>query len=234
LSGSQGGLPTPYASQVVVQNNIAFLNGGAGIEVGGSGNPSAIVVIKNNTVYGNNGDPHRNYLGCGDISINDASLVQGSYNLVATNSATGCDANPIFALALSNGNNTDQILNNFAYGINGQNTFSYNNGSFTFGSTNVLGTNPNFSSPVNPGAPNCGSASSVPNCMATVIANFAPKTAAAAGYGYQTPSTAQAYDPLFPQWLCNVNLPSGLVTMGCLAAPVAPPPAPIDLSATVN
>jgi hypothetical protein len=51
--------------------------------------------------------------------------------------------------------------------------------------------------------------------MAKVIANFKPTATAAAGYGYQTPSAAQVYDPLFPQWLCNVKLPSGLVTLGC-------------------
>ena len=39
---------------------------------------------------------------------------------------------------------------------------------------------------------------------------------AAAAYGYQAPSLVQTFDPLFPQWLCNVNLPAGLVTMGCV------------------
>jgi len=53
--------------------------------------------------------------------------------------------------------------------------------------------------------------------MATLIANFTPTNAAAASYGYQAPVSTQTYDPLFPQWLCSVtNLPSGLVTMGCL------------------
>jgi hypothetical protein len=52
--------------------------------------------------------------------------------------------------------------------------------------------------------------------MATVIANFTPTTAAAKAYGYQIPGTASIYDPLYPQWLCNVTLPAGLVTPGCL------------------
>jgi hypothetical protein len=55
--------------------------------------------------------------------------------------------------------------------------------------------------------------------MATVIANFTPTNEAASGYGYQIPGAAQIYDPLFPQWLCNVNLPAGLVTMGCKTEP---------------
>ena len=54
--------------------------------------------------------------------------------------------------------------------------------------------------------------------MATMIANFTPTTAAAKAYGYQIPSTSPTSDPLFPQWLCNVNLPPGLVTMGCGSA----------------
>jgi hypothetical protein len=88
---------------------------------------------------------------------------------------------------------------------------------FTFGPNNI-NTNPSFANPAVPGAPSCGSASSAPNCMATVIANFTPTNATllTLGYGYQIPSATQTYDPLFPQWLCNVNLPSGLVTMGCL------------------
>jgi hypothetical protein len=53
--------------------------------------------------------------------------------------------------------------------------------------------------------------------MATVITNFRPTNQATWGYGYQIPSSTQTYDPLFPQWLCNVNLPAGLVTMGCKA-----------------
>jgi hypothetical protein len=55
--------------------------------------------------------------------------------------------------------------------------------------------------------------------MSTVIANFTPTNAAAMAYGYQVPSSTPVYDPLFPQWLCNVNLPSGLVTMGCQTGP---------------
>jgi hypothetical protein len=51
--------------------------------------------------------------------------------------------------------------------------------------------------------------------MEALIANFKPLTQGALSYGYQQPSAEQVYDPFFPQWLCGVNLPSGLVTMGC-------------------
>jgi hypothetical protein len=37
-------------------------------------------------------------------------------------------------------------------------------------------------------ASNCQTASSVTNCMATVIAGFAPTAVSAKGFGYQTPS----------------------------------------------
>jgi hypothetical protein len=53
--------------------------------------------------------------------------------------------------------------------------------------------------------------------MQTLIANFTPLTQVALSYGYQPPSAAQVYDPLFPRWLCNGNVPSGLVTMGLLS-----------------
>jgi hypothetical protein len=63
--------------------------------------------------------------------------------------------------------------------------------------------------------------------MATVIANFTPTAAAAKAYGYQTPSTSSTSDPLFPQWLCNVNLPAGLITMGCVSSSSQPAPVTI-------
>jgi len=86
----------------------------------------------------------------------------------------------------------------------------------------VFDTNPVFVKATAPGAPSCASASGVPACMVTMIANFTPTTAAAVSYGYQVPSAVQTYDPLFPQWLCTVNLPAGLVTMGCVAQSALP------------
>jgi hypothetical protein len=58
----------------------------------------------------------------------------------------------------------------------------------------------------------------VPGCMATMISNFTPTVTAAKAYGYQPPG-GNVYAPLFPQWLCNVTLPSGLVTKGCQVGP---------------
>jgi hypothetical protein len=55
--------------------------------------------------------------------------------------------------------------------------------------------------------------------VATMIANFKPTITAAAGFGYQPPSSTPAYDPLFPQWMCTTSLPAGLITLGCQNAP---------------
>jgi hypothetical protein len=72
----------------------------------------------------------------------------------------------------------------------------------------------------------------VPDCMAPVIAGFTPTTAAAAGFSYQIPGSTPVEDALFPQWLCNVNLPSGLVTMGCATGASAASAGPRPLTAS--
>jgi hypothetical protein len=60
--------------------------------------------------------------------------------------------------------------------------------------------------------------------MAKVIADYTPTVAAAKSYGYQPVSLTNTPDPLYPQWLCNVTLPFGLVTPGCQSgtAPTSP------------
>jgi hypothetical protein len=90
---------------------------------------------------------------------------------------------------------------------------------FTYGPGNLFGVNPVFANPTTPGAPACGSYADAPACMAMVIADFTPTNSAAVGYGFQMPVSEKVYDTLFPQWLCNVNLPAGLVTMGCYPGP---------------
>jgi hypothetical protein len=208
-----------YSGQIVVQNNVFFLNGGRGIITYNSS--ASNVYIKNNTLWDNATDPFENSTICGDLQVYASSNVSESNNLIAESNATGCGKYPLYAMSVGNADATSQVFSNYAYGTGGQNTQIISSGGFAYGAANILGTNPAFKgAPTsNPGAPSCGSASSVPNCMATVIANFTPTTAAAAAYGYQVPSIAQSSDPLFPQWLCNVNLPTGLVTMGCPSAP---------------
>ena len=230
LSGCQSGYATPYLGQVVVQNNISVFNGGRGIEIGGScantpgSSSSAPVYFRYNTIYGNNADTNQAGANCGEMMMYAVQNVQWNYNIVATNAATGCGSSAVYALSVNFGDSSDQVYNNWAYSAGGSNEVIVSSEGFSFSSNNTLGTNPNFSNPVKPGAPSCSNSTSVANCMATVITNFTPNASSAASYGYQIPSKVQTFDPLFPQWLCNVNLPAGLVTMGCLSASSLPAP----------
>jgi hypothetical protein len=218
LDGSQGGLPAPYGAQVVAENNILIGNGGRGLEVGHNNfglPPFASVYIRNNTIWGNNRDTNQNSRGCGELNLNRTTTTVATSNLAATSSPTGCGYNPIYPLSVTQSDGTVQVSQNFAYSPSGTNLESWDNGSFSYGTTNAVGIDPDFANPVVPGAPYCAGASGAAGCMAPVIANFTPRAPAAAGLGYQVPSASESYDPLFPQWLCNVNLPPGLVNKGC-------------------
>jgi hypothetical protein len=214
FDNSLGGSSTPYSAQAVAENNMLIGNGGRGIQVVDNNLAThSTVYIRNNTVWDNNRDTNQSATECGELTLQNDSTTIATGNLFVTDSSTGCGAYPISAMSVISGDGTDQVDSNFAYAVNGQSAEVYS-GSFTYG-TNSLGVNPNFTNPVVPGAPSCGSATSVPNCMASVVADFTPKTAAAVGYGYQIPSATPVADPLFPQWLCTVKLPAGLVTLGC-------------------
>lgn len=216
FDGSQGGI-SPYWAQAVAYNNIVVGNGSKGLEVNDSylGAYHATIYLDHNTSWGNLTDPNQGWLGCSEISVVMASNTHIDGNLVSTDSATGCQGHPIYALAVSGGDGTDSADNNFAYGYNGNNDFVYASGSFGFASDNTLGTYPQFANPHIPGPPSCSGTGNVPSCMASVISDFTPNAPAAQSYGYQRPSSGSVTDPLFPKWLCTANLPSGLITMGC-------------------
>ena len=228
LNGSQGGLAA-YAQQILVDNNIAIFNGASGINNGGGGNSLASVYFRHNTIYGNWTDGNHNVQACGQFLLegypahpaNSINLTQAYLNLAVPSGSTepGCGSNPAYAYYVYNVTSTNKVYANLAYSAAGNNTGSSSSSGFSYGPDNVVGTNPGFVNPVDPGAPNCGAASSVPSCMATVISHFMPTVPSVAGYGYQAPLTSQDYDPLFPQWLCNTNLQAGLVPMGCKIAP---------------
>jgi hypothetical protein len=209
----------PYTQQGVVENNIEFLNGGFGIEVeknnaGSVGN--AHIYILNNTMYGDRRDNAQVYcLGNGDLDLFNADNVTASGNLIYTGYPTNCSSDVWYAMSVALGNSSDSISGNFAAGFAGNNTFVYESPGFAFAASNVLGANPNFVNPVDPGPPACGGYSSVAACMATVIANFTPALNAARSYGYQAPVPDNLYDSFFPQWLCTAHIPSGLVSMAC-------------------
>jgi hypothetical protein len=216
FDGTQGGT-SPYLAQAVVYNNITVGNGAKGININNNsvGSSHATVWFSQNTSWGNLTDPNQSWYGCAEVAIYEASDTHISRNLISTKSATGCGGHPIYAVAVSTSDGSDSVVNNLAYGYNGNNTFLYDSGSFAWGSGNQFGTFPDFANPVAPGAPSCGGTANVPSCMASLVADFVPKTASAVGLGYQKPSSTPDTDPLFPQWLCTANLPTGLVTMGC-------------------
>jgi hypothetical protein len=229
LSGLNTSGLSPYAQQAVVDNNVLVFNGNAGLGGGGIGNRLAPIYLRHNTMYGNFTDSRQNDSICGQMTLegypldgqSSINLVQANLNLAMPSGSTepACGSNPAYAYSAYNATSSDHVYQNFGYSAAENNTQIANSTGFSFGPNNVFGTNPSFANPVAPGAPSCSTYSSVPACMAQVIADYTPTNAAAAGYGYQIPSNTSVYDPLFPQWLCNVNLPQGLVTPGCLTEP---------------
>lgn len=222
FDGSQTPLPQTYVQQGVIDNNLSLSNGGVGISVeynnAGTGTGHTTIFARRNTTW-NNSDGAYQYGNptCGEVQLYETATTQAFLNLAATNQV-GCygdSSNPLYAYAVSYADGTSSAYDNVGWSTSGSYGQILDSDGFTFGTTNLFGTNPGFANAVTPGAPSCGTATSVPNCTATIIADFA--AANVPGYGYQVPSSTPVYDPLFPQWLCNVNLPAGLVTVGCLA-----------------
>jgi hypothetical protein len=228
FDGTDGGLGIPYTMQAVVDNNITIFNGAAGVMAGSNraGTVHAPIFIRRNTTYGNAKGSTTNAPLCGEIIVSLSDNTHVYFNLAVTNAATGCTGSNLYAYQINQTDSETSIYNNYGYSASGNNKWDNSGGGLTpFAPSNVFGSNPGYANPVDPEAPNCAGSASVPACMAGVISNFKPTNPMAAAYGYQVPSTAQTYDPLFPQWLCNVNLPPGLVTMACLplsALPASP------------
>jgi hypothetical protein len=211
------GTKPAYTVQLVVDNNIFIANGGRGLEVYQNtlGSTHAAIYFRHNTVWGNNLDAHNDAGDCDEVLVNKSYATEVSFNISASNAAAGCFGHPIYAYYVHSGGSTDGVYSNVGWSKAGNHDGSASSTGFAYGPSNLFGTNPSFANAVAPGPPTCGNATSVPDCMATVVADFKPTNASAVGYGYQKPSSAPTYDPLFPQWLCSVNLPVGLVTMGC-------------------
>ena len=222
FDGDQGNLPTPYRAQAVADNNIVVANGGRGLQADynsvGNG-PFASIYFRHNTMWGNNRDLNENSVFCGEMMFYATVTSQATLNLAVTDAANGCGANPIYAYFVgASPTTTDVVDQNWGYAASGANHQIIKSAGFSYGAKNIFGLDPRFANPTAPGPPHCGGYSNVPACMAIIIENFTPTNPAAAGYGYQVPSASPVFDPLFPQWLCNVNLPAGLVSMGCQKA----------------
>ena len=198
-----------YTMQTVAANNVLVGNGGRGLEVL---NGQAPTYTYNNTLWGNNTDSNQSTTWAGEYLVALANHVASSFDLASTNTATAYGGNPLSAFYLVGTDSTTSLSSDWARAVSKINIGPGSNAVLT---NNVLGVDPVFTSPSIPAEPVCDAYSTTVACMATVIQNFTPKNSAAKVYGYQLPSTTSSHDPLFPQWLCNANLPSGLVTLGC-------------------
>jgi len=217
FDGSGTGLPWAYGAQAVAQNNIVIGNGGHGIEVQNNvgGWYHAPIYLAYNTSWGNEVDYNQqpNHL-CAEVLLNSAYNVQERYNLVSTSSTNQCAGNPVYALSAYNVDGTVWSYGNFAFGFNGQNVFKYAAGTFVYDSNNTLGQYPYLQNAYTPSAPYCPGTGTVSNCMGWLMTNFTPNASSASWRGHQWPGT-KPYDPLFPQWVCKVSLPGGLIAKGC-------------------
>jgi hypothetical protein len=217
LDYSQDG-GTPYIAQVAVENNIVVNNGGRGLEVtnNSAGSQNAYVFFISNTSWGNERDQNQAFcIGNGELNVNLAKNVQAFNGMYATSTADGCSGYAIYGASVASGDASDLIEYSSIFGLDGNNTF-VSGGTFNFANQtgSAIGTNPGFANAVAPGAPSCSGYANTVACMATLISNFKTSGAGTAGIGYQAPTTG-SYDPFFPQWLCTVGLPSGIITMGC-------------------
>ena len=220
LDGSQGLFPSTYLGQAVVENNIFVGNGGRGIEVQNNsmGPRHAVIVRRSNTIWGNSTDPHQTTKLCSEFSINTGLNIRDTKNIVQTTAAKACGGNALYASFVYQGDASDTSEENWfsaeagAYAASS----SFDAADYKLASSNRLNVLPQFAAPSIPPPPACRTFESVPACMASMIDHFRPLAKEAASLGYQTPSSAPIYDPLYPHWLCALKMPAGLVTPGCL------------------
>jgi len=204
---------TLYQGQIVIENNIAIYNGGAGIRanVSTSGAP---ILIRYNTSFGNETGAINGF--CGEIEDISSFTTQVWFNIAQTTATTACNgAKPYYGLYANAANATDLIFSNWVYSAAGNNTGNNAPSGFAYG-VNLTGASANFTGPTtNPGAPNCSGLGTTSVCAASIAAHFTPTASGAGNYGFQPILATSTSNPLFPQWLCNVGLPAGLITMGC-------------------
>lgn len=209
-----------YLQQSAMENNLFIGNGGNAVVIGnnnvGAGAP---IFVEHNTTYGNEQSPTRDFCGGqGEIAINAAFNVTSTGNLAMTSGAEAPCGDDVYTFSMNAGNNTDVVSGNWLYSAAGNTTFLSGSGSFAYGS-NTTGTSPGFAVTTIPAAPSCSGTANTVACMASAITEFTPSASGASAFGYQPPSSTPVSDLLFPQWLCGVTLPSGVVTSGCAAAP---------------
>jgi hypothetical protein len=218
LDASNQGL-RPYAGQVVADNNILFANGGAGLQIDrnnvGTG-PWATVYTRHNTLWGNNHDTTLTGWGQSELLLGEVNNTHSTYDLAVTNLSSNGGHQVYGFYVLDCPTTTNTISKGWAYSPYGTSAGAIVSPGFSYDSSNIVGIDPQLTSPTIPGSPNCSGSQNVTACMSSVIANFTPRNSAAKAYGYQIPGSTLVVDSLFPQWLCSVNnFPAGVVTLGC-------------------
>ncbi len=151
FNGANG--DNPYLQPTLVDNNLCFGNGGAGIETGGDG--GSHVTIRNNTCFDNMLDNQNSSTARADLALAGSDSCHN--NVVLNNiSYANPAANPNNVALLDNGfgaENTNNIwANNLAYdGTAGQASISVANttATITTASGNILGSNPLFANITN-------------------------------------------------------------------------------------
>ena len=210
-------MPSAYAQQIVIDNGLSIANSGPGVVVEFNNNniavpagPYAHVYVRNITSDISSGGSN-NYGSTfgGEFVLNKTNTTQvlGSVARANTVGIGGDSSVPEYASQVTYADGSSSVAGNDLYSSLGNFTSSSNSPAFVFGANS--NANPGWGTFSYPTEPNCSGYATTTACMASVIANY--HTA----YGYQQPSSTSVADPLFPQWLCGVGIPAGLVTMGC-------------------
>jgi hypothetical protein len=214
FNGDQSGMINPYSGQTVVENNIVIGNGSAGIAP--FHNTKSPVFVLNNTSYGNYTDPYHQGSYKGEILYNWSSNITSKYNITqSTIASNGVGNYPVYAFYVGRGNNTNVADYNWIYSPFGKNTGINSSSGFSYGSHQTIGVNPNFVNPFIPNVPNCTGSLNTIDCMKDIIAGFVPQANGTSGYGYQAINNNFVQNDYYPNWLCNVTMPDGIISNYC-------------------
>jgi hypothetical protein len=232
-NGDQSQFTPAYSGQGVVENNLILGNGSAGIEP--FHNTASPIIIQNNTAYGNYTDIHHSGTYNGEILYNWSTNVVARYNISHNTVATaGTTTYPVFGFYVGRGDGTDVVDYNWIYSANSHSSGVNSSNGFAYGTHQIVGTNPSFTNPQVPGAPNCGGKSNSLDCMKTTLAGFIPTASGISGYGYQPVTGSYIQNDYYPQWLCNVTLPNGIISNYCNVSVSTPTPTPVFLKGDIN
>ena len=190
-----------YTGLILVEDNITVGNGWTGITC--TACTVGQIIIRNNTSWGDDIDPKSNGNQLGEMLTDNSGAYIQQYNNIAEANVAKCCAldDDVYGLYEANGTiYTGAALDiwdwnvayNSAVGGSSQST-AVGGGSYTFGSHNILSTNPNLSAPFVPsGAPPCTTSdANVVACLqnasewggTSIIAAFTPTNSAVVGAG---------------------------------------------------